>query len=63
MTSSSAIHVSAADRQVAILHDKLRLTVCFRARPPESDVVRKRLSVRAAIGGAEERGCSQERAL
>jgi hypothetical protein len=63
MTSSSAIHVSAGDRQVAIPHDKLRLIVRFRARLPEVDAVQKRPKVRAAIGRPEERGCSQERAL
>jgi hypothetical protein len=51
MISSSAIHVSAGDRRVVILHDKLRLTRRFRGRPP--------LVAHAAIGSQEERGCSK----
>ena len=52
MTSSSAIHVSAGDSPIAILHDELRLTLCLRAR----------LSARAAIGSQDEAGCSKEHA-
>lgn len=63
MTSSSAIHVSAGDSQIAILHDKLRLTFRFRARLPEIDDVRSLLIALAAIGSQEEHGCSPEHAL
>ena len=62
MTSSSAIHVSAGDRRIAILHDKLRLTLRFRARLPEIDDVRNPLIAHAAIGSQEEHGCSKEHA-
>jgi hypothetical protein len=63
MTFGSAIHVTAGDRRVAVLHDKLRLSVRFRARRPDVEVVRNRCKVRAAVGSPEQPGCPQERAL
>jgi hypothetical protein len=42
MTISSAIHVSAGERQSAILHDQLRLTLAFRARRHDIADVRER---------------------
>jgi hypothetical protein len=62
MTSSSTIHVSAGHSRIAILHDKLRLTLGFRARLPEIDDVRNSLMTHAAIGSQEEHGCSKEHA-
>jgi hypothetical protein len=62
MTSSSAIHVSAGDRRVAILHDVLRLTLRFRARLFELDNARSARMARAASGSQEQSGCSMERA-
>src|SRR5437016_5188989 len=50
MTSSSTIHVSAGYSWIAILLDKLRLSLRFRLRPPEIDDVRKPLIAHAAIG-------------
>lgn len=62
MTSSSAIHVSAGDSRIAILHDELRLTLRFRARLSESVDVRNPLTAHAPIGSQEESGCSKEHA-
>jgi hypothetical protein len=42
MTISSAIHVSAGERQSAILHDQLRLTLGFRTRRHDIADVRER---------------------
>ncbi len=63
MTSSSAIQVSAGCSRIAILRDKLRLTVRFHARLSEIDEARNPLIAHAAIGSQEERGRSPERAL
>jgi hypothetical protein len=63
MISGSAIHVSAGCSRIAILHDKLRLTLRFRARLPEMDDVRNPLIAHAAIGSREEPGCSKDHAL
>jgi hypothetical protein len=54
--------VSAGYSRIAILHDKLRLTVRFRARLPEIDVVRNPLIAPASTGSQEEHGCSKEHA-
>jgi hypothetical protein len=62
MTSSCAIHVSAGESRLAILHDKLRLTLRFRAPLPEIDDVRNPLLAHAAIGSQEEPSCSKEHA-
>ena len=62
MTSVSAIHVSAGDRGVAILHDELRLTLGFRTRLSEIDAVRNPLPAHAANGSQAEPGCSKEHA-
>src|SRR4029077_8410791 len=50
MTSSSTIHVSAGYDGIAILLDKLRLSLRFRLRLPEIDDVRNPFIARAAIG-------------
>ncbi len=50
MTSSSTIHVSAGYSWIAILLDKLRLSLRFRLRLPKIDDVRKPLIAHAAIG-------------
>ena len=50
MTSSSTIHVSAGYSWIAILLDKLRLSLRFRSRLPEIDDVRNPLIAHAAIG-------------
>jgi large repetitive protein len=50
MTSSSIIHVSAGYSWIAILLDKLRLSLRFRLRLPEIDDVRNPLIAHAAIG-------------
>ncbi len=50
MTSSSTIHVSAGYSLIAILLDKLRLSLRFRLRLPEIDDVRNPLIAPAAIG-------------
>jgi hypothetical protein len=63
MISGSAIHVSAGDRRVAILHDKLRLTRRFRARLPGIADVRNPLMAHAATGSQEEPGCWKDHAL
>ena len=63
MTSSSTIHVSAGYSRIAILHDKLRLILRFRARLPEIDDVRNSFIAHAAIGSQEEHGRSKEHAL
>ncbi len=63
MTSSRTIHVSAGYCRIAILHDKLRLTLRFRARLREIDDVRNPLIAHAADGSQEEHGCSREHAL
>jgi hypothetical protein len=60
MTSSSSIQVSAGDCRIAILRDKLRLALRFRARRPEIDDVRNPLTAHAAIGSQQEHGCSKE---
>ena len=54
MTSSSTIHVSAGYSRIAILLDKLRLTLRFGARLPEIDDVRNPLIAHAAIGNPTE---------
>ena len=63
MTSSSKIYVSAGYSRIAILHDKLRLTLRFRARLTEIDDVRNSPIAHAAIGSQEEHRCSKEHAL
>ena len=63
MTSSSTNQVNAGYNWIAILLDKLRLTLRFRVRLPEIDDVRNPLIAYAAIGSQEEHGCSQEHAL
>ena len=63
MTSSSTIHESAGYSWIAILLDKLRLTLRFRVRLPEIDDVRDPLIAHAATGSQEEHGCSKEHAL
>jgi hypothetical protein len=55
--------VSAGYCRIAILHDKLRLTLRFRARLREIDDVRNHLIAHAAVGSQEEHGCSREHAL
>jgi uncharacterized repeat protein (TIGR01451 family)/fimbrial isopeptide formation D2 family protein len=50
MTSSSTIHVSAGYSWIAILLDKLRLSLRFRLRLPEINDVRNPLIAHAAIG-------------
>jgi hypothetical protein len=55
--------VSAGYSRIAILHDKLRLILRFRARLPEIDDVRNSLIAHAAIGSEEEHGRSKEHAL
>jgi hypothetical protein len=55
--------VSAGYCRIAVLHDKLRLALRFRARLPEIDDVRNPLTAHAAIGSQEEPGCSREPAL
>jgi len=55
--------VSARYSWIAILLDKLRLTLCFRVQLPEFDDVRNPLIAHAAIGSQEEHGCSKEHAL
>src|SRR5229473_1359086 len=50
MTSGSTIHVSAGYSWIAILLDKLRLSLRFRLRLPEIDDVRNPLIGHAAIG-------------
>jgi hypothetical protein len=62
MTSSSAIHVSAGDSRIAILHDELRLTLRCRARLPESADVRNLFTAHAVIGSQDGPGCLQEHA-
>src|SRR5260370_28073080 len=49
MTSSSTIHVSAGYSWIAILLDKLRLSLRYRLRLPEIDDVRNPLIAHAAI--------------
>ena len=63
MTSSSAIHVSAGHSRIATLHDKLRLTLRFRARLLEIEDARNLLMARTAFGSQQEHGCSKEQAL
>lgn len=55
--------MSAGYSWIAILLDKLRLTLRFRVRLPEIDGVRNPLIAHAAIGSQEEHGCSKEQAL
>src|SRR5712691_7942764 len=50
MISSSTIHVSAGYSWIAILLDKLRLSLRYRLRLPEIDDVRNPLIAHAAIG-------------
>jgi uncharacterized repeat protein (TIGR01451 family)/fimbrial isopeptide formation D2 family protein len=50
MTSSTTIHVSAGYSWIAILLDKLRLSLRYRLRLPEIDDVRNPLIAHAAIG-------------
>ena len=63
VTSSSTIHVSAGYSRIAILLDKLSLTLRFPARLPEIDNTRNFLIAHAAIGSQEEHGCSKDHAL
>jgi hypothetical protein len=63
MISGSAIHVSAGGSRIAIRHDKLHLTLRFRARLPGIDDVRNPLIAHAASGSGEEPGCSKGHAL
>ena len=63
MTSSSTIHVSAGYSWIAILLDKLRLSLRFRLRLPKIDDVRNLLVVHAAVGNQQERGGSKVRAV
>ena len=63
MTSSSTIDVSAGYSRIAILLDKLHLTLRFRTRLPEIDDVRNPLTAHAAISSHEVPGCSKEHAL
>ena len=63
MTSSCAIHVSAGDGRIAILHDRLRLILRCRARLPDIDHARNPLIAHMAIGSQEKPGCSREHAL
>ena len=62
MTSTSTIHVSAGYSRIAILHDKPRLTLRFRAQLPEIGDVRNSLIAHASTGSQEEHGCSKEHA-
>jgi hypothetical protein len=55
--------VSAGYSRIAILLDKLRLALRFRARLPEIDDVRNPLIAHAAIGSQEQHGCSKDHAL
>ncbi|MGB4784648.1 MAG: isopeptide-forming domain-containing fimbrial protein, partial [Candidatus Acidiferrum sp.] len=52
MTSSSTIHVTAGYSRIAILLDKLRLSLRFRLRLPEIDDVRNPLIAHAAAIGS-----------
>ncbi len=63
MISSGTIHVSAGYSWIAILLDKLRLTLPIRVQLPEIDDVRNPLIAHAAIGSQDEHGCSKEHAL
>ena len=63
MTSSSTIDVSAGHSRIAILLDKLRLALRFRARFPEMDNLWTPLMAQAVIGSQEQHGCSKEHAL
>jgi hypothetical protein len=62
MTATSTTYVRGCCRRIAILHDKLCLTVRVRVRPSEIDDVRSRPTAPAAIGRQQERDCSKERA-
>jgi hypothetical protein len=61
MTSSSTTRVSAGNRRISILPDKLRLTFRLRARLPENDHV-PNLIAHAVIGSQEQHGRSTEHA-
>jgi hypothetical protein len=63
MTSSSSIYLRARDCRIAIRHDMLRLTLRFRERLREIDVVRNPLIAHVAVGSQDEPGCSPEHAL
>jgi hypothetical protein len=63
MISGSAIHVSAGGSRIANRRDELHLTLRFRGRLAEIDVVRNPLVAHAAIGSQEEPGCSKGHAL
>jgi hypothetical protein len=62
MTSTSTIHMSAGYCGIAILHDKPRLTLRFRAQLPEIADARNSLIAPAALGSQEQHGCSKEHA-
>jgi hypothetical protein len=61
MTSSSTTHVSAGYSRIAILLDKLRLTVRFSARLPENHDL-PNLIAHAVISSQEQHSCSTEHA-
>ena len=61
MTSSGTTHVSVGYSRIAILLDKLRLTLRFSARLPENDDV-PNLIAHAVIGSQEQHSCSTEHA-
>ena len=61
MTSSSTTHVGAGYSRIAILLDKLRLTLPISARLPENDDV-PNLTAHAVIGSQEQLSCSTEHA-
>jgi hypothetical protein len=62
MTSSGTIHVKVGCSRIAILLDKLRLSLRFRAQLPEIDVRNPRI-VHGVIGSQEQHGCSKDHAL
>jgi len=63
MTFSGTNHVRVGYSWIAILLDKLRLTLRFRVRLPEIDDVRNPLMVMRLFGSQEEQGCSKEHGL
>jgi hypothetical protein len=63
MTSSSTIHVSAGYSWIAILLDKLRLSLRYRLQLPEIDDVRNPLTAHAAIGSPGRARLFKEQAL
>jgi hypothetical protein len=54
--------MSAGYCGIAILHDKPRLTLRFRAQLPEIADARNSLIAPAALGSQEQHGCSKEHA-